>query len=63
MRVTSVIILLGSGIPNQATLFYRGSTEDSNILRNPIDLYEAWNKPEEIEKWRVRLPKEEVVQE
>jgi len=46
------MILLGSGLPNQATLFYRGSTENSNILCIPVDLYEAWNKPEKAQEWR-----------
>ena len=30
MRVTSVIILLGSGFPNRVTLLYRESTDGSN---------------------------------
>jgi hypothetical protein len=25
-------------------------------LKNPIDLYEAWNKPEKAEEWRAKLP-------
>jgi hypothetical protein len=25
--------------------------------------YEAWNKPEEAEKWRAKLPKTEAVEE
>jgi len=28
-----------------------------------IELYEAWNKPEEAEKWRAKLPKVEAVTE
>ena len=28
-------------------------------LRTLIQLYEAWNKPEEAEKYRAKLPKEE----
>jgi hypothetical protein len=28
-----------------------------------IDLYEAWNKPEEAEKWWTKLPKSESVTE
>jgi len=27
-------------------------------MNNIIDFYEAWNKPEEAEKWRAKLPKE-----
>jgi hypothetical protein len=26
---------------------------------NLIDLYETWNKPEEAEKWRAKLPRTE----
>jgi hypothetical protein len=26
------------------------------LWNNLIDLYEAWNKPEEAEKWRAKLP-------
>jgi hypothetical protein len=32
-------------------------------MKNLIDLYEAWNKPEEAEKWRAQLPKTEAVEE
>jgi len=31
--------------------------------RNLIDLYEAWNKPEEAEKWQAKLQQTEVVTE
>jgi hypothetical protein len=27
---------------------------------NLIDLYEAWNKPEKAEEWRVKLPQAEA---
>jgi len=30
---------------------------------NLIDLYEAWNKPEDAEKWRTNLPKTEATTE
>jgi len=29
-------------------------------IKNLIDLYEAWNKPEKAEKWRTKLPKTEA---
>ena len=29
-------------------------------MNNIIDLYGAWNKPEDAEKWRAKLPKTEV---
>jgi len=32
-------------------------------LNNLIGLYEAWDKPEETEKWRAKLPQTEVVEE
>jgi hypothetical protein len=32
-------------------------------MNNLIDLYEAWNKPEEAEKWRTKLPQIEAVEE
>jgi len=32
-------------------------------LNNLIKLYEAWNKPEQAEKWRPKLPKTEAVTE
>jgi hypothetical protein len=28
-------------------------------MNNLIDLYEAWNKPEEAEMWRAKLPQKE----
>jgi len=28
-------------------------------MNNLIELYEAWNKPEEAEKWRAKLPQTE----
>jgi len=30
-------------------------------LNNLIDLYKAWNKPEQAEQWRVKLPQMEAV--
>jgi len=54
MRVTSVIILLEYGRQPVFTLLYREMRDDSNTTL--IALYEAWNKPEEAEKWRVKLP-------
>jgi hypothetical protein len=30
-------------------------------LNNLIKLYEAWNKPEEAEKWRAKLPQTEAM--
>ena len=30
---------------------------------NLIELYEAWNKPEEAEEWRAKLPQTEAVRE
>jgi hypothetical protein len=32
-------------------------------LNNLIALYEAWNKPEEANEWREKLPKIEIVDE
>ncbi len=32
-------------------------------LNNLIELYEAWNKPEETKKWRARVPEEENAEE
>jgi hypothetical protein len=29
-------------------------------LNNLINLYEAWNKPKEAQKWRAKLPKTEA---
>ena len=29
-------------------------------LNNLIELYEAWNKPEEAKEWRVKLPQSEA---
>jgi hypothetical protein len=49
------MILLGSGFLKKAVIFYREPTDDSNILHPSVDLYEAWNKPEEAEKWRSKL--------
>jgi len=30
---------------------------------NLIDLYEAWNKPEEAENWQAKLPQTEALRE
>jgi hypothetical protein len=49
------MFLLGSGLLNKATLLYRETTDDSNILHAPIDLYEAWNKPEKANEWLAQL--------
>jgi hypothetical protein len=32
-------------------------------FHNLIELYEAWGKPEEAEKWRAKLPQTEAVRE
>jgi hypothetical protein len=32
-------------------------------MYNLIALYEAWNKPEEAEKWRAKLPQTEALRE
>ena len=33
------------------------------FLRNPIALYEAWNKPEKAKEWRAKLAEVETVKE
>jgi hypothetical protein len=35
----------------------------NKIVNNLIELYEAWGKPEQAEKWRAKLPKTEAVEE
>jgi tetratricopeptide (TPR) repeat protein len=30
-------------------------------IKNLIDLYEAWNKPEKAEEWRAKLPQTEAL--
>ncbi len=32
------------------------------LWHNLIELYEAWGKPEEAEKWRAKLPQTEAVE-
>jgi hypothetical protein len=57
------MILLGYELPNRARLFYRESTDDSNIFRSTIDLYEAWNKPEKAKELQRKLTKIEDFEE
>jgi len=40
-----------------------GDTHPHTIesINKLIDLYEVWNKPEEAEKWRSKLPQTEAV--
>jgi hypothetical protein len=42
-----------------------GDTHPHTIesLNSLIDLYEAWNKPEEAREWRVKLAQTETVEE
>jgi hypothetical protein len=42
-----------------------GDTHPHTIesIKNLIELYEAWNKPEKAEEWRSKLPKTEAVDE
>jgi len=61
MRVTSVIILLESERQNVFTLLYRKLRDYSNILLTAVNLYEAWNKPEEAEMWHSKLPQIETL--
>ncbi|MFC1603944.1 protein kinase [Planctomycetota bacterium] len=35
----------------------------SEVIQLLIDLYEAWNKPEEAKEWRAKLPQTEAVKE
>jgi len=44
-------------------LFGDRHEETLACTRGLIDLYEAWNRPEEAEKWRAKLPKTEAVGE
>ena len=32
-------------------------------LKNLIDLYEAWGKPEKAEEWRAKLPQKKAVEQ
>ena len=32
-------------------------------IKNLIELYEAWKKPGDVEKWRAKLPQTEAVRE
>jgi hypothetical protein len=32
-------------------------------MRNLIEIYEAWNKPEKAEEWRAKLPQKEATEE
>jgi hypothetical protein len=57
------MILLGSVLLNKAVLFYRESTDDSNTLCTPIDLYKAWNKPEKAKERRAQLAQIEDFEE
>ncbi len=34
-----------------------------NSLKNLIELYEAWDKPEKAEEWRAELPQTETVEQ
>jgi hypothetical protein len=34
-------------------------THARESVKNLIDLYETWNKPEEADKWRAKLPEKE----
>jgi hypothetical protein len=54
------MILLGSELPSKATIFYRESTDDSNILRIPIESCKASNKPEQASERRSKLPRKEA---
>ena len=42
-----------------------GDTNPHTIesINKLIDLYTAWNKPEEAEEWRAKLPEMEAVKE
>jgi hypothetical protein len=57
------MILLGSELPSKATIFYRESTDDSNILRIPIESCKALNKPEQANERRSKLPQTEAGRE
>jgi len=32
-------------------------------MRNLIEIYEAWDKPEKAEEWQAKLPQTEAVEE
>ena len=41
----------------------KGHLHTIESLNNLIALYEAWNKPEEAEKWRAKFPQTEAERE
>jgi len=57
------MFLQGSRRRSCVTLFYLKPSSDSNIMHDRVDLYEAWNKPEEAEKWRAKLAQTEALEE
>jgi hypothetical protein len=42
---------------------YETTSKTIESIKNLIDLYEAWNKPDKAVEWRAKLPKTEAVQE
>jgi hypothetical protein len=54
--------VLGS-IETQCLIISIERTYTLQTSYNPIDLYEAWNKPEKAEDWRAKLPQTEAVKE
>jgi hypothetical protein len=49
------MIILEAILPKKAILLYRKTTDYSTISYIPINLYEAWNKPEKAKEWREKL--------
>jgi hypothetical protein len=45
--------------PSYVNPLYRKLSNGSNIVRNLIDFYEAWGKPEKADEWRGKLPRKD----
>ena len=58
-RLGTVSLERNGGIENAE----RRTQDTRQVAQNLIDLYEAWNKPEEAEEWRTKLPKSEALKE
>jgi hypothetical protein len=51
------------GCTSELSLEHPHTLDSLNLLKNLIELYKAWGKPEKAEEWRAKLPQTEAVEQ
>lgn len=55
--------LILEGLDIQRRLLGEEHRSTANTIKNLIEFYEAWGKPEKAKEWRAKLPRKESTEE